>query len=211
MDLTKANNRVRQDIKNDELLVSELENHESKQEIELFLEEVKPALFLRNKGGIVGSLVTHYPSVSFPHKFGQVLIFQNGEDLKQFILKSTFIRVDKPIMDYEVSDLGSVLGYPPNACDVFRTNMLKEVIGKTGGKDPVGLVELYTVNYHGICFNTSLDLFESDIKWLLKYRPVPEYLQTGITIELDKPNGKCLVVKYEDFNLNYAKELESSC
>ncbi|MEC2463822.1 hypothetical protein P9X10_02745 [Bacillus cereus] len=211
MDLTQANSRVRLDIKNDALMVAELENHESKQEIELFLEGVKPALLLRNKGGVVSSLVTHYPSVSFPHKFGQVLIFQNGEDLKNFILKSTSIRVDKPIMDYDVNDVGVALGYPPNSCYCFKENGLKEYMAKVDGRDPVGMIEMYPVDYHGIRFFSTLDLFKEDINWMLENRPVPTDLQTGITIELDKPNGKRLIVKYEDFDLKYAKELESKC
>ncbi|AJG73971.1 hypothetical protein FOC89_02220 (plasmid) [Bacillus thuringiensis] len=210
MDLTQAKERVRSDIHNGNL-VTELENHESQQEIQLFLEGVKPALLLRNKGQIVESLVTHFPSVSFPHRFGQVLIFQNGEDLKQFILNGTFIRVEKPILDYKTSELGSVLGYPPNACEVFKLNGLKENIAKSTGKDPIDMIELYPVDYHGIKFFTSLDHFEEDIEWLLAKRPVPTHLETVITIELDKPNGKRLVVKYEDFDLHYAKELEQSC
>ncbi|PGF05227.1 hypothetical protein [Bacillus toyonensis] len=210
MDLTQANERVRSDIKNGNLGV-ELENHESQQEIQLFLEGVKPALLLRNKGQIVESLVTHFPSVSFPHKFGQVLIFQNGEDLKQFILNSTFIRVDKPIMDFDINDVGIALGYPPNACYRFKDNGMKEYIAKAEGKEPRGVVELYPVDYHGIRFFSTLDLFKEDINWMLENRPVPTHLETGITIELDKPNGKRLIVKYEDFDLKYAKELESSC
>ncbi|MGF2716342.1 hypothetical protein ACQUY5_29695 [Bacillus cereus] len=182
-------------------LINELRELDVRNEVLLFVAEVKPALIVDIDYEETELLKTHFPFTPLESELSEVIyanmFFQSEEQKEKFVkenMNGYFIK--------SRTRLGIELGYPPDACKVFGRNLrLTDVAEKEYFKlfnekgyanhpwveeraIELGFNENTTIiDYHGMRFNTPIDKIKESCIWMVDNRPVPENLQTQVMMK----------------------------
>lgn len=166
--------------------IAEKEKVKLSEEDKLFIAGIKPAI-IPNIGFCSKTKTTSpanvkffkrfYSYIYFPHR-DTTLFFQSREQMNLFMLFGTYYYEGErsnyeKVLDFKQYNLGIALGYPPAAVEWFTTS----------DTDAEGnYVPRAFVNYHGMRFACATDMVAECIDWLDENRPVPDELQSSITV-----------------------------
>jgi len=150
----------------------------TKQQYRLFIAGVKPAiLFLKPLPSYQKELVDilmalNYPFCEYSEK-RRLMFFQNEEMKKEFESSNEFISTKE----------GLALGFPKRSVEDHYFNLVHNS-------------RFVLVDYHGINFVSDQEYVGQEIEEIQKTMPVPEHLQTGIRLNLER--GKTEWFDYEE-------------
>ncbi|MBX9158741.1 hypothetical protein [Bacillus cereus] len=176
------------------------------EDMRLLLYGAKPVATISMSSGFAYHFMKNYPCITEPHiGRGSALVFQNSEIMYQYMTETAKLkqhrRLEIPVIDYSTEDLGLLLGFPPTASK-WAENVMFKLVKKDVCKY---YDEMRAVYYHGYNFATHRDDVIDSINWMLDNRPIPEEIQTGITVtqvlEVDE-KGRAVrkdVKSFEDF------------
>lgn len=154
-------------------------------DVRLLLYGAKPAVYISMSWGFIKHFMGNYPCITVPHVGkGLVFIFQNSELMYQYMIDKAKLmqhnRLGVSVVECSEEDLGLLLGFPPSASKWFGSSDVTTIM-KTN-KNKYHEIARF-IDYHGYIFASHVTDVVNSVDWMLENRPIPEVIQTGISVK----------------------------